>query len=114
MNIFSSPFNDHSSIAQLSALRPPLLKYINILPSPLMTVLFREVITIHCENHMKYVNTLYRQIVEFVNFKIYESGVKLTSTELSSVPGPMLSSIGQDILQCYVVFPKLLLFNDRS
>jgi len=107
-------FNDHSSIAQLSTLRLPLLKNIYILPSHLMTVLFREVITIHCENRMKYVNILYRQNVEFVNFNPNGSSVKLTSTALSSVPCPMLSSIGQDILQCFVGFPKLLLPNGRS
>ena len=83
-----------------------MLKNISILPSPLMTVLFREVITIHCENHMIYVNILYRQNVEFVHFNPNGSSVKLTSTVLSSVPGPMLSSIGRDILQCYVGFPK--------
>jgi len=86
-----------------------LLKNINILPPHLMTVLFWEVITIHCENHMKYVNILYKQNVEFINFNPNGSSVKLTSTALSSVPGPMLSSIGQDMLQCYVDFPKLLL-----
>ena len=75
-----------------------MLKNINILPSHLMTVLFRKVITIHCENHMKYVNKLYGQNVEVVNFNPYGFSVKLTSTALSSVPGPMLSSNGRDTL----------------
>ena len=46
---------------------------------------------------MKSVNILFMQNVEFVNFNPYGFSVKLTSTVLSSVPGPMFSSIGQDI-----------------
>jgi hypothetical protein len=70
-----------------------------------MIILFREIITIYFENHMKYINIPYRKNVEFVNFNPCGPIVNVNSTVLSAVPGPCRAQIDKIFCSVLCWFP---------